>query len=66
VSDWYGVKDAACPISTKKGGGGERANREGVGRLVVLDLAHEALHGVRQLPHARLHDLWEEGRTVSD
>jgi len=22
VSDWYGVKDAACPISTKEGGGG--------------------------------------------
>ena len=22
VSDWYGVRDAACPISTKEGGGG--------------------------------------------
>ena len=22
VSDWYGVRDAACPLSTRRGGGG--------------------------------------------
>ena len=30
MSDWYGVRDAACPLSTRGGGGGgwERTERD--------------------------------------
>jgi hypothetical protein len=29
VSDWYGVRDAACPLSTRRGGGGRVRGRGG-------------------------------------
>ena len=48
MSDWYGVKDAACPISTRGGGGG------GGARTIVVRVLRALVHRVhvRPLPRA--------------
>jgi hypothetical protein len=40
VSDSYGVRDAACPLSTRGGGGGLPSQR---GRALLVDCAFSLL-----------------------
>ena len=43
MSNWCGVRDAACPLSTEGGGGGyARKEDEAVGAEAVDALAREA------------------------
>ena len=59
MSDWYGVRDAACPLSKRRGGHGQRAPRDHVqARLKQLREVAEVVHEERLQVRGHLREIY--------